>query len=508
MNDMLPTSRPFARQRMLFALLGILGVTLACRLPTISVLAFDWDESTFILMGQDLLDGHLPFTHLWDIKPPLAFVFYALCLLVGGQSVVAVKIGGMLLVALSAYAVMRAHQELLDGRGASLLTAVFFVILASNPSWAGPAVMSEHVALLPLSFVIYLVLRGGATPAYYAALGGLLGMLPLIRLNLAYCAVIVAVYLFALLWRRKNLRGSTAGALLAGLLLPSLVLAGVYGAAGHLGLLYTGMIQASLSYADAHGPLAVAGALLTVIWEDARTFNLLIWGAALLAPALVWRNPAFTGRRKALLVKFAALGLGLFASLVMGGQFYHHYLLQAAPLVALSAGLTCHFLLRTRGKPVIIACLVAGLLMAAIPFYNFYQYHLFYYQEHQTWYRSPELAVAEYLKQAGAEGEVLFFTSMQIGYWLTDARLPTKYAHPSNIAKPYLLRAIDGDQATPLKELESIFAQQPLFVITPVAGVRYFPDELRAAFRQELEQRYTLVEQINGQRIYRRNARE
>src|SRR5437899_2303518 len=31
----------------------------------------DGDESTFILTAQSVLDGHLPYTDFWDIKPPV-----------------------------------------------------------------------------------------------------------------------------------------------------------------------------------------------------------------------------------------------------------------------------------------------------------------------------------------------------------------------------------------------------------------------------------------------------
>ncbi len=36
----------------------------------------DRDESTFILMGQSWVNGHLPYTELWDLKPPVAFLFF------------------------------------------------------------------------------------------------------------------------------------------------------------------------------------------------------------------------------------------------------------------------------------------------------------------------------------------------------------------------------------------------------------------------------------------------
>ncbi len=54
----------------------LLLLTIAIRLAFLFPAVINWDESTFILMGQSILDGHLPYTNLWDIKPPLAFVSY------------------------------------------------------------------------------------------------------------------------------------------------------------------------------------------------------------------------------------------------------------------------------------------------------------------------------------------------------------------------------------------------------------------------------------------------
>ena len=40
----------------------------------------DKDESTFVIMGQSWVDGQLPFTSLWDLKPLFVFGFFALLL--------------------------------------------------------------------------------------------------------------------------------------------------------------------------------------------------------------------------------------------------------------------------------------------------------------------------------------------------------------------------------------------------------------------------------------------
>ena len=33
----------------------------------------DWDETDFILMGNSFYEGNLPYTELWDLKPPVHF---------------------------------------------------------------------------------------------------------------------------------------------------------------------------------------------------------------------------------------------------------------------------------------------------------------------------------------------------------------------------------------------------------------------------------------------------
>ncbi len=44
------------------------------RLPFFFPAVIDWDESTYVLMGQSILDGHVPSIEQWDDKPPLAYV--------------------------------------------------------------------------------------------------------------------------------------------------------------------------------------------------------------------------------------------------------------------------------------------------------------------------------------------------------------------------------------------------------------------------------------------------
>src|SRR5262249_52048132 len=55
----------------------ILCSALLIRLPFFFPAVIDWDESTYIIMGQSILDGNLPYIEQWEDKPPLAYLFYA-----------------------------------------------------------------------------------------------------------------------------------------------------------------------------------------------------------------------------------------------------------------------------------------------------------------------------------------------------------------------------------------------------------------------------------------------
>ncbi|MEC8738384.1 MAG: glycosyltransferase, partial [Bacteroidota bacterium] len=73
-------------------MLFLLLLCLTCRFPFFFRDIHDWDESTFLLVGQSLLDGHLPFTKLWDLKPALLGYVYALIVFFSGKSIFLVRL--------------------------------------------------------------------------------------------------------------------------------------------------------------------------------------------------------------------------------------------------------------------------------------------------------------------------------------------------------------------------------------------------------------------------------
>lgn len=174
----------------------LLAFTFFIRLPFFFNIVIDWDESTFILMAQSLLDGHLPYTDLWEIKPPLLFLPYAAAIALLGKSIVSVRILGALFVALTAILTYLIGRKLLDHLTAFLMAILTVITIGSFPS--GQAVMAEHIALAPLVGALCLLILQPFNPVSLFTAGLLLGAATFIRLNLAYVSVITGLVIFTI----------------------------------------------------------------------------------------------------------------------------------------------------------------------------------------------------------------------------------------------------------------------------------------------------------------------
>ena len=75
--------------------------SLIYRLPFWFIDVMNWDESTFMLMGQSILDRKLLYSDLWDLKPPLAFLSVSAIMALLGESIFSMRFLGVLSVFLS-----------------------------------------------------------------------------------------------------------------------------------------------------------------------------------------------------------------------------------------------------------------------------------------------------------------------------------------------------------------------------------------------------------------------
>jgi 4-amino-4-deoxy-L-arabinose transferase-like glycosyltransferase len=68
------------------------------RLPGFTHSVLDWDEGSYALVGREILLGHLPYVDAYEIKPPGAFIMYALAMLAFGVNFISLRLCGLLCV--------------------------------------------------------------------------------------------------------------------------------------------------------------------------------------------------------------------------------------------------------------------------------------------------------------------------------------------------------------------------------------------------------------------------
>lgn len=476
-------------------------LTFFLRLPYFFDSVIGWDESTYTLMGQDLLNGHLPYTHLWEVKPPLVFLFYALFINLFGKSILAIRLGGVLVVFCAAFFVYKTGRNLYN-RKAGFYGAVLLIIYATVFKDA-QITLTEHLTLIPISLILFLLTQKN-TPRNIFLLGLLLGIITLTRTNLGYLFPAVGIIL-ALDTIKKGIFKTTINVLLlsSGFLVLPLVIGALYLSKGYLDLLIRSTVMAPLAYSTVYSQnffyktRGVASLIYTSVFSE----NFLIW---ILFLGGILTSHFYPVRQKRIPI-FKILTLFSFAllSIIHSGRTYPHYLIQLLPFMALVAGFFLISLLATKIK---ILFLILALVFSLKPVVLKYTKVAKNVYQEQAFLTDTGYKVINYLNQQRVSGEYVFFTVYHIGYWLTDTKIPTYYAHPSNLAKEFILKTVEGEEASTESELKEIFSKKPVFIIKP-EKIWYF-DEFSPVGNQLLDEAikedYSLTEKIDDIFIYKR----
>jgi 4-amino-4-deoxy-L-arabinose transferase-like glycosyltransferase len=513
-----PAPTPRSGPRPAVVILGLLLLTLLIRLPFFFPAVVNWDESTYILMGQTILDGHLPYTAQWEVKPPVGFLFYSAAIALFGHSIFAVRLAGALAVAAVGALVYLIGLRVWGWRAGlvgAVLTAALMTVLPG-----GQATMLEHVAVLPLVTALYLLVArpdGAARPpgaGVLLAVGALLAAAVLSRPNLFPLPLLVGLYLlvpfrpFGAAVRRGAALAAGGAAVVGLTLLP-------YALTGQTAVWWRAVVVAPLSWAtgDATVLTSLRVQLNTLLWA-ARPSNValapegmfvaVVWVAAGLGVVLAaarWGALSLAARRR---LGWAFLFLvGAHLAVLVTGEFRSHYLIQVAPFMALFAGIGLSELLRA--GPVrgvlgygLAAVLIVTLLVALRPVAAEYGVMAAHARRGEPLAYGPAYDIVRYLDAAGDTAEPAYLMTDHIAYWLRgEMPLTLVTTHPSMVTKPELVAAFLDRPATAEGELADVLALRPgTIVLTP--DLWYLDDFpiARARLQATLAADYTLAERI------------
>lgn len=411
----------------------------------------DRDESTFILMAQSWVDGHLPYTQLWDLKPPVTFLYFAIVILTFGKSFFAIRLGGVLFVSCTAFFSYKIGHKI-GPKKVAFWTALVLVVLQSLfGSLQG--VMSEHISMAFFMMGIYLAFFPSQRPRTF--LGGLfLGLALMTKLNLGYALLAVFLFVFGYDSLKGNLISSlkSLSKIGLGILIVIMATSLPYSLEGTFTLWWESVFKAPMAYSKDNDPnvLKVLPYVLGVItlltisfkrgWLHFRSRN-------------IWILVTITG--------------GVLFSFLQTGKANGHYLIQLYPTLVLLVGLVLY-----NTKILFKANYKTGLLIIALvlPIESYIEITnvLNHKTEKGSFYNGEGIDVPRYFSKNGLSSKNVLFFEYHIGYWLLNTLPPTKAAtHPSNILREAVFPYMRNGRKTAGEELQFLLEKKkPDYIIT------------------------------------------
>ena len=491
------------------ALVLWVGVTHAGFLATEVV---NWDETTFVLVAASVLDGHLPYVALFDVRVPMIYFMLAGAMAAFGESMPVVRLFGAACVFASSVAVFAIARRWTDPVSAGL-AALMFVAITAASNWGGA--FSELPAAALFMAALWLCLARGDRLWAAAAAGALLALAILTRTNLFVVAAALGLWLVCARAPAGARLRTCAVLALAGAV-PFILIFLIYWRAGALAELRLVFIDVRLAFAGhAVDPVetlrSFAKAWLRFLeWRRPLAFGPftlgVVVGLAVAARALFFGERCERRKIAPSLLAFAAV----FVSILIGSSEGHrHYWLQLFPILAVFCAGAIAWTRRAAMRWVAVAAI---LLCCA-----------------GTVWRTGPTAVRVVSDPAGVldgyairraargiaevrePGEQVWALERQLVHWYLDTRPPSRLAHPSDIAKPWLIETLAAAGYLRRDVLRATMAARPAWLVTRAAedpAPWYLSDDDAARLRRMIADDYAVFHEGGGTRVYRRARRE
>jgi 4-amino-4-deoxy-L-arabinose transferase-like glycosyltransferase len=442
------------------------------------VTVIDHDESTYLVIAQQLLHGKLIYVDLWDTKPMGIFLIFAAVLSVFGHSIVALRCVGALMVALTAYLLYKTKLQLGAEKKVALYGGAAYILLFSAYRF-GMAINTELYFNFFVMLGAWLFFRFKKHP--FRLLAGLAwGLGFIVKYVVLFDVFAIVLVVVVLQWvKQKELKWKEMiGALLLvgiGFSIPFLSCNAYYYFNGHYAEFYEATFVVPGRYTS------------TLVFEDAihfvLKFHLKFLPAMLLFYLLLIKNWSSIKAGELKIWLPVAWFVIVWIPVVLPGKYFEHYYGQLLlPLSWLLPEVFSAYrndwnawVLQWQQKVVGIALVV----VAALIFGN--QTHFFKQED-------TSRKIAEVLQQKLKPTETIYAgKKLQAVYFLLDVAPPTKYIHPTLLTFSSHIRTlgIDADE-----EFRNILEKKPRFVF-------FKAPHPNALFNAAIIERYERVETLS-----------
>ena len=486
------------------------------RFSTFFQSVIDWDESVFLLMSKSLLDGNLPYTQIWDHKPPGIYLLFSLSQIVFGQSVISIRILTCIFVSISCFALYKSgnifnSNNNYNGILAGILYAFFS--LKNGGLSANTELFFVFFNILAFHLVFLTLFSSNKQLNFYKFRFLIIGLIMGISLHIKYLVIFDFFAIFLILityYFKSNERNiieltKVYFCLLIGAFIPFLLSTLYFMKSGHLNdYIYANFIANKIYSAETQFSLIYF--IQVIIGQAVQNHPL--WLCLLITPFYIY---IFVPRKSEESYKFYALLLWFFMAFIgtcATKKFYPHYFLQILPpLCLLSSYMVITLLDSASLKPVKLGFAVT--LIFLLPLLQSSSKPLKasmhfidkkYVQNSDHWQDTPT-RVSNYIKSRIGEDDYIYMADYQpIVYYLTNSKIPTKYILPSWFIKEEFSRFIGINLN---QELTNILSKKPIYLIIKDSDKLKGNNKFYIRIRNHIKNHYFLEEKIDNVLLYK-----
>ena len=433
--------------------------------PTIHI-----DDQFYLLVGDRMWGGALPYVDIWDRKPVGLFLLYAAIRVLPGDGILAYQLVATLFAAATAFVLARIAARVAPPAAAFVAALLYLLVLMANGGDGGqsPVFYNLLVALAALA-VLRVVERRMTLARGGAAAMALFG----VAIQVKYTALFEGLY-FGIALLVTGWRGGERPARLAALatgwialaLLPTALALGWYVAIGQgEAFVFANFVSIFQRPAEPAGEVAMRAWRIVV-----HVLPLAIPAEVALSRPAAWHG---TPAMRRLLTGWAVAAI---AAVAIFGSYFDHY---ALPLLPPLAAVAAPALLAGCWGRTATAALLAG---AA-----FVGFDTIHNRQQARGTGEDVRAIARRI-----HGSLYVFNGDPVLYLLTDAPVPTPYVFPPHLSERRDRDALGVDADA---EIARIMGTRPRYVVTRTIGPR-FPDRDPASFAEmdrALAEHYRLV---------------
>ena len=443
------------------------------------------DEGLYFLIARDWIAGKLPYTEIWDNKPIGIYLIYSLGIILFGSSVFSTAIMACIAVTLTCFILYKFGTSIGNGqRQVGLIAGLLYATFSTGNDEL--AANTEIFFAIFTTFSFYQLFQVNTENSIRhnslrlliigLAMGIALSLKQVVIFEFIAIVILTAIALRFLPPKAKKYRlkylCQSYLCLLSGFLLPTFLIASYFLINGHFNDYISANFTANLLRIGGERVTLVSLASGLIIQVKRNLFlSIGLLSIPLYMRKIGKKNLGENRKLTYLLVWIFAAILGISSP----KSFYSNYFIQVLPSLALlNAYLINSVALRMNENGTVKKIILLNFILITPIFNNLYpQIQLsgkyVYFRSIrgiEDWGNTPA-AIARYLNQRVSSSEYVYvFNYYAAIYCLVPAKVPTRYAFPLFITTK--LAKITGKD--PARELDSIMAKKPLYVIKSSAG--------------------------------------